>query len=98
MSTIQRRAIAALTCRHGWPEPMVYLDQDWPGLFVGDGTALAALTAAIGAGRHDAVLLVGPRAMLGCPSHLLRRLLSSCTRHGVSVDYVMPEAIAVSAS
>lgn len=88
--TIQQHAIAALTRGQGWPEPMVYLDQDWPGLITGGGTALAALTAAIGAGRHDAVLLVGPRAIQGCPSHLLRKLLFSCSRHGVSVDYVMP--------
>jgi hypothetical protein len=84
-----QHALTELTRSHGWPEPELYLDEDTDE-FAADGkTALAALTAAIGAGRHDSVLLAGPGVIYGCPSHLLRRLLASCSRHGVSVDCLM---------
>lgn len=86
----QRSAVLDLITAQGWPEPTLYLDEDWSGVLADHETALAALAAAISAGRHDAVLLVGPRAIRGCPAHLLRRLLFSCSRHGVSVDYVIP--------
>jgi len=86
----QRSAVLDLITAQGWPEPTVYHDENWPGALADDETALAALAAAINAGRHDAVLLVGPRAIRGCPAHLLRRLLFNCSRHGVSVDYVIP--------
>ncbi len=86
----RRSAVVDLIAAQGWPEPTVYLDEDWPGVLADSETALAALAAAINAGRHDAVLLVGPRAIRGCPAHLLRRLLFNCSRHGVSVDYVIP--------
>jgi len=82
---IQQSAILDLADRNGWPEPAVYFDRDQPGY----DSALAELTAAITAGRHDAVLLVGPGAIRGCPGHLLQDLLASCTRQGVSVDYLI---------
>lgn len=88
----QRSAVLDLIAAQGWPEPTLYQDENWPGAPTGNESALAALAAAINAGRHDAVLLVGPRAIRGCPAHLLRRLLFSCSRHGVSVDYVIPAA------
>ena len=87
--TARQQAVAELTRSHGWPEPEFYLDEDAGDLAAGGGTALAALTAAIGAGRHDTVLFAGPGAIYACPSHLLRRLLSSCSRHGVSVECLM---------
>jgi DNA invertase Pin-like site-specific DNA recombinase len=86
----QRSAVLDLIAAQGWPEPTVYADEDRPEVSSDGETALAALTAAINAGRHDAVLLVGPRAIRGCPAHLLRRLLVNCSRHGVRVDYVIP--------
>jgi hypothetical protein len=88
----QRSAVLDLIAAHGWPEPAVYLDEE--GLAENE-TALAALAAAVDAGRHDAVLLVGPHAIRGCPAHLLRRLLFNCSRHGVSVDYVVPACLPV---
>jgi hypothetical protein len=93
--TAQHQAIANLTRSHGWPEPQLYLDQDQADPAPGDGGALAALTAAISAGRHDAVLIVGPGVIHNCQSHLLWRLLWHCSRHGVSVDYLMPVAAAM---
>lgn len=88
----QRSAVLDLIVAKGWPEPTVYLDEDRAEATADNETALAALAAAVNAGRHDAVLLVGLRAVHGCPAHLLRRLLFNCSRHGVSVDYVIPAA------
>ena|SRR5579863_9333388 len=88
----QRSAVLDLIRAKGWPEPTVYLDEDRPEVTSDGETALAALAAAINAGRHDAVLLVGPRLIRGCPAHLLRRLLYNCSRHGVSVDYLFPQS------
>lgn len=88
----QRSAVLDLITAQGWPEPTVYTDEDRSEVTSDGETALAALAAAINAGRHDAVLLVGPRAIRGCPAHLLRRLLFNCSRHGVSVDYVIAQA------
>lgn len=82
----QRSAISDVADRNGWPEPTVYLDRDQSG----HDPALTALTAAITAGRHNAVMLVGPGAIRGCPGPSLRGLLASCTAQGVSVDYLMP--------
>jgi hypothetical protein len=58
----------------------------------GSGTpALAMLSAAIGAGRHDAVLMPSPSAMGGLHACLMSLLLS-CTRHGVAVEIVLTPA------
>ncbi len=81
--------IADLARRNGWPEPMIYLDQDQPE-HRADASALVELAAAVNAGQHSAVLLVGPRAIHGCPTHLLHGLFRSCSRHGISVDFLLP--------
>jgi hypothetical protein len=66
--------------RYGVADPVVYLDDGR------DGRALAALTAAVASGRHNAVLLAGLGGVRGCPEGELRRLLLACTRCGVAVD------------
>jgi len=94
ITAVQQQVIASLTCRHGWPDLEIYLDEDRAGWAGGD--AIGALIAAVVAGRHDAVIFVGPGILYRCPAHLLRQLLSSCSRHGVSVDYLMPAQDALS--
>lgn len=81
--------IADLARRNGWPEPIIYLDHDQPEHRAG-ATALAELAAAVNAGRHSAVLLVGPGAVHGCPAHLLHGLFRDCNRQGISVDFLLP--------
>jgi hypothetical protein len=80
--------VADLARRDGWSDPVIYVDQNRPGQLADLGSALAELTAAVNAGRHSAVLLVGPGAIQGCPAHLLHRLLSNCCKQGVRVDYL----------
>jgi hypothetical protein len=80
--------IADLARRNGWPEPMIYLDQDQPE-HCADAAALVELAAAVTAGRHSAVLLVGTGAIHGCPAHLLQGLLRDCSRQGITVDFLL---------
>src|ERR1019366_4486155 len=51
--------------------------------------ALATLSAAIGAGRHDAVLVISPCAIGGLPPCLMSLLLS-CPRHGAAAGSSLP--------
>jgi hypothetical protein len=77
-----RYAVGDFARCHGMADPVIYLDDDRDG----QCRALAALTAAVTSGRHDAVLLAGLGTVRGCPARDLRRLLLACTRSGVAVD------------
>jgi hypothetical protein len=72
-----REAIA-----RGWPAPEIYAEDSSTadGCY---GPALDRLEAAITAGRYDALLIAAPAD----PGRLMR-LLSRCTRHGVSVSFL----------
>ena len=87
----QHAAVAEAANGHGWPAPTVYAEHHVPHLADGYGPALARLEAAIGAGRHDTLLLAGPATVSGNPARLMR-LLASCTRHGVAVEILGPPA------
>jgi hypothetical protein len=76
------RRAAAERC---WPDPDLFIDGPDAG---GPFPALEDLTAAIAAGRHDALLLALPPT--GDPAIL--RLLGACTAHGVTVSFV-PHAV-----
>jgi hypothetical protein len=76
-------AMVEAAAERGWPEPDLYTgpaDAGSPAL------ALAELTAAIAAGRHDAVLLAIPPA----DQPAIMELLAACTKHGVTVSFLAP--------
>ena len=80
----QHYAISEAVRRKGWPEPTVYVEDAGAG---GRQPAVADLTGAISAGRHD-VLLVSLSTVSGLPPGPLMRLLTGCTRQGVPVQFL----------
>jgi hypothetical protein len=80
------QAAAERASERGWPEPAVYADA---GQDLADAPApgLASLSAAISAGRHDAVLITGPSLAMPGPEYLME-FLFRCTRQGVLVDFL----------
>ena len=77
---LDRQAMSRAARQRGWPAPAIYSD---------DGSvvpALDRLTAAVSAGRHDAVLLIA-----GDPVPLMH-LLRICTERGGTVSFVPPAA------
>jgi Resolvase, N terminal domain len=84
----QREAIIEVARDRGWPEPVVYAD-DGRATADGYGPALAMLSAAIGAGRHDMVIMPGPGVISRSPAHLMA-FLFRCTHHGVAVEFLSP--------
>jgi hypothetical protein len=84
----QREAATFGAAQRGWPPPMVYLE-DNADLAAGRAPALAALAAAIEAGRHDALLISGTAAVTAV--HLMG-VLRRCTRHGVMVEFLLPQS------
>ena len=87
-SARQRNAILKAARQRGWPEPAVYAD-DGPSQADGYGPALAMLTAAIGAGRHDAVIMPAAGVISSSPA-LMMAFLFRCSHHGVAVEFVSP--------
>jgi hypothetical protein len=77
-----RHAMSQAASQRGWPAPVVYAEDD-AGQDGGYGPALDRLERAIGAGRHDALLIAAP----GDPGQLMR-LLARCTRQGVAVSFL----------
>jgi Resolvase, N terminal domain len=88
----QREAIIAVARDRGWPEPVVYAD-DGRATANGYGPALAKLSAAVGAGRHDMVIMPGPGVISRSPAHLMA-FLFRCNHHGVAVEFLSPAAAA----
>lgn len=86
----QRQAIMVSARERGWPAPEFYADED-PVEADGHGPALAMLSDAISAGRHDAVLISSPGAISVSPEYLMN-FLFRCTRHGVPVDFLSSPA------
>ncbi len=86
----QREAIIEVARDRGWPEPVVYAD-DGQATADGYGPALSTLSAAIGAGRHDMVIMPGPSVISRSPAHLMA-FLFRCNHHGVAVEFVSPAA------
>lgn len=84
----QREAIIAVARERGWPEPVVYAD-DGRAAADGYGPALAMLSAAVGSGRHDMVIMPGPGVISRSPAHLMA-FLYRCNHHGVAVEFVSP--------
>ena len=84
----EQQALAHAARQRGWPAPAIYADDDGARQVGGCGPALGKLEAAIIAGRHDGLLMATP-GTLGNPAPLMR-LLSHCTRHGVTVSFVPP--------
>jgi hypothetical protein len=82
----QRQAIIDMARARGWPEPTVYAD-DGSADTDGYGPALERLSAAIGAGRHDAVIMPGPAVISRNPAHMMAFLVR-CTHHGVAVEFL----------
>ena len=85
----ERQAMAQAARQRGWPAPAIYADGTRQ--VGGSGPALARLEAAVIAGRHDGLLMAAP-GTLGNPAPLMR-LLSHCTRHGVTVSFVRPSFV-----
>ena len=85
----QRSAISEVARQRGWPEPAIYADQG-PVPADGYGPALSMLSAAIGAGRHDALIMPGPGVVSRSPGHLMA-FLFRCTHHGVAVEFLSPQ-------
>lgn len=85
----QRAAVVEAARQRGWPPPTVYADDD-PGP-EGHGPSLALLSAAIGAGRHDAVIMLGAGAVSRRTADMMA-FLFRCTRHGVAVEFLGPAA------
>jgi Resolvase, N terminal domain len=85
-----RAAATEGTRQRGWPPPVIYTENGID-LAAGHAPALASLEAAIEAGRHDALLIAEPGAVYRPAPHLLR-LLQRCTRHGVTVGFLLPPA------
>lgn len=81
----QRQAVADGAAQRGWPAPCIYLERR-ADVAAGRAPALAALAAAVEAGRHDALLISKPAV----PSTRLMSLLMRCTRHGVTVGLLLP--------
>ena len=75
----------------GWPEPAVYADA---GPSAGPGSEYAALTEAIAAGRHDAVLV--PSAMVIGDLDQVEAFVRHCRLHGVRVYSRWGEEVATS--
>lgn len=90
LSPAQRAAILEVASQRGWPEPTIYAD-DGPVQADGYGQALARLSAAISAGRHDAVIMASTAAMSRSPARLMAFLVR-CTHHGVAVEFTSPRA------
>ncbi len=88
----QREAIIEVARERGWPEPVVYADDGRP-TADGYGPALAMLSAAVGAGRHDVVIMPGPGVISRSPAHLMA-FLFRCNHHGVAVEFVSPATAA----
>jgi len=84
----QHSAIVELARQRGWPEPAVYADEG-PVVAQGYGPGLARLSAAIGAGRHDAVLLPGVGSISSSPAQLMA-FLCRCNERGVAVEFLSP--------
>lgn len=74
--------------RRGWPKPAIFIDEGRAPHQ--SGQALSRLTAAIEAGRYDALLLAGPASVMSSDSTQLMRLLRRCTRNGIPVVFVLP--------
>src|SRR6266542_24691 len=90
LSPAQRAAILEVASQRGWPEPTIYAD-DGQVQADGYGQALARLSAAISAGRHDAVIMASTAAMSRSPARLMAFLVR-CTHHGVAVEFTSPRA------
>jgi hypothetical protein len=86
----QREAIVEVARQRGWPQPVVYTDEV-PAQTDGYGPGLALLSAAVGAGRHDAVIMSGPGVIGGNPARLMA-FLFRCTNNGVAVEFAVPPA------
>jgi hypothetical protein len=86
----QRDAIVAAARERGWPDPVVYADEG-PVPAEGLGPALASLSAAISAGRHDAVIVPGAGVMSRNSAEMMA-FLFRCTRHGVAVEFLGPQS------
>src|ERR1022692_2323015 len=86
--TRQRQAIAESARQRGWPAPAIYAGEG-TGPAGSGAPAPATLSAAIGAGRHDAVLMISPCAIGALPPCLMSLLLS-CTRHGAAAGSSLP--------
>jgi Resolvase, N terminal domain len=84
----QRAAIVAAARERSWPDPVVYADEG-PVPAEGLGPALASLSAAIGAGRHDAVIVPGAGVMSRNSADMMA-FLFRCTRYGVAVEFLGP--------
>jgi len=84
----QRDAIIEAARERGWPDPVIYADEG-PVPADGPGPALASLSAAIGAGRHDAVIVSGAGVLRRSSADMMA-FLFHCTRHGVAVELVGP--------
>ena len=84
----QREAIIEVAGQRGWPEPAVYAD-DGSAPADGNGPGMAMLSAAVSAGRHDAVLMSGPGVISRGPAGLMA-FLFRCTNNGVAVEFVGP--------
>jgi hypothetical protein len=90
--SLRQHAVAENTRQRGWPSPTVYADKDDPSLAGGCSSAIATLTAAVSAGRHDALIISVLDAISGGPAYLLTRLLFLCTDHGVALEFLTPPA------
>jgi hypothetical protein len=86
----QRNAIVEAVRQRGWPAPTVYADSG-PVPAEGYGPSLALLSAAIVAGRHDAVIMPGAGAISRSPADMMAFLVR-CTHHGVAVEFLGPPA------
>jgi len=82
----QHYAINEAVRRKGWAAPTVYVEEAAVASS-GRQPAVADLTGAISAGRHD-VLLVSLSTVSGLPPGPLMRLLTGCTRQGVPVEFL----------
>jgi hypothetical protein len=84
----QRDAIVEAARERDWPDPVIYADEG-PVPAEGHGPALASLSAAIGAGRHDAVIMPGAGVISGSSADMMAFLVR-CTHHGVAVEFLGP--------
>jgi hypothetical protein len=90
--TRQQHAIAEGARQRGWPDPVIYAEEIEAGA-EDAAPVLRKLEAAVTAGRHDALLITDPGAIAGTARHLMG-LLRRCTRHGVSVGFLVPASMA----
>jgi hypothetical protein len=88
-----RHAMIQAAAQRRWPAPVIYAEEE----IATDGSygpAMDRLDTAIAAGRHDALLI----AMPGSPGQLMR-VLSRCTKAGVTVSFLpAPAASALGAT